>query len=197
MPEELCQVSPKSHYGVLASHSDPSPCNPGIFWYVVHDSYMSTCKWNGEFRSCCFQICSGRLRFRNLLKVIQSVILKGEFEGGSRKLASGTSGREMGWQRIKSENSGGRTSKKKEKKQAHKLDQNSTIILELRGLYCIIWLGIRTKVQQSRTGTVGGSVDYDIAHYILILIYWTSIPFPSPLKSFRWRAFVAYDNHKI
>ena len=25
MPEELCQVSPKSHYGVLASHSDPSP----------------------------------------------------------------------------------------------------------------------------------------------------------------------------
>ena len=62
--------------------------------------------------------------FRNLLKVIQSVILKGEFEGGSRKLASGTSGREMGWQRIKSENSGGRTSKKKEKKQAHKLDQN-------------------------------------------------------------------------
>ena len=26
MPEELCQVSPKSHYGVLASHSDPSPC---------------------------------------------------------------------------------------------------------------------------------------------------------------------------
>ena len=47
------------------------------------------------------------MRFRNLLKVIQSVILKGEFEGGSRKLASGTSGREMGWQRIKSENSGG------------------------------------------------------------------------------------------
>ena len=26
MSEELCQVSPKSHYGVLASHSDPSPC---------------------------------------------------------------------------------------------------------------------------------------------------------------------------
>ena len=25
MPEELCQVSPKSHNGVLASHSDPSP----------------------------------------------------------------------------------------------------------------------------------------------------------------------------
>ena len=25
MPEEPCQVSPKSHYGVLASHSDPSP----------------------------------------------------------------------------------------------------------------------------------------------------------------------------
>ena len=42
--------------------------------------------------------------FRMLLRVIQSVILKGEFEGGSRKLASGTSGREMGWQRIKSEN---------------------------------------------------------------------------------------------
>ena len=46
-------------------------------------------------------------KFRMLLRVIQSVILKGEFEGGSRKLASGTSGREMGWQRIKSENSGG------------------------------------------------------------------------------------------
>ena len=45
----------------------------------------------------------------NLLRVIQSVILKGEFEGGSRKLASGTSGREMGWQRIKSENSGDST----------------------------------------------------------------------------------------
>ena len=44
-----------------------------------------------------------------LLRVIQSVILKGEFEGGSRKLASGTSGREMGWQRIKSENSGDST----------------------------------------------------------------------------------------
>ena len=29
MPEELCQVSPKSHYGVLASHSDPSPCGGG------------------------------------------------------------------------------------------------------------------------------------------------------------------------
>ena len=66
------------------------------------------------------------MRFRNLLKVIQSVILKGEFEGGSRKLASGTSGREMGWQRIKSENSGGR-----EKKQAHKLDQNSSFFLEV------------------------------------------------------------------
>ena len=26
MPEELCQVSAKSHYGVLAQHSDPSPC---------------------------------------------------------------------------------------------------------------------------------------------------------------------------
>ena len=49
-----------------------------------------------------------------LLRVIQSVILKGEFEGGSRKLASGTSGREMGWQRIKSENRG--DSKRKEKR---------------------------------------------------------------------------------
>ena len=27
MPEELCQVSPKSHYVSLASHSDPNPCN--------------------------------------------------------------------------------------------------------------------------------------------------------------------------
>ena len=26
MPEELCQVSPKSHYVSLALHSDPSPC---------------------------------------------------------------------------------------------------------------------------------------------------------------------------
>ena len=69
------------------------------------------------------------------MKVIQSVILKGEFEGGSRKLASGTSGREMGWQRIKSENSGGRTSKKKGKKQAHKLDQNLIIfIFRITGL---------------------------------------------------------------
>ena len=25
MPEELCQVSPKSHYVSLALHSDPSP----------------------------------------------------------------------------------------------------------------------------------------------------------------------------
>ena len=31
MPEELCQVSPKSHYGVLASHSDPSPLNSSLF----------------------------------------------------------------------------------------------------------------------------------------------------------------------
>ena len=29
MPEELCQVSPKSHYGVLALHSDPSPYDDG------------------------------------------------------------------------------------------------------------------------------------------------------------------------
>ena len=27
MPEELCQVSPKSHYVSLALHSDPSPFN--------------------------------------------------------------------------------------------------------------------------------------------------------------------------
>ena len=27
MPGELCQVSPKSHYVVLALHSDPSPFN--------------------------------------------------------------------------------------------------------------------------------------------------------------------------
>ena len=26
MPEELCQVSPKSHYVSLAQHSDPNPC---------------------------------------------------------------------------------------------------------------------------------------------------------------------------
>ena len=52
----------------------------------------------------------------NLLRVIQSVILKGEFEGGSRKLASGTSGREMGWQRIKSENAGDSTLDRKERK---------------------------------------------------------------------------------
>merc|ERR1712001_537639 len=53
--------------------------------------------------------------FRMLLRVIQSVILKGEFEGGSRKLASGTSGREMGWQRIKSENAGDSTLDRKER----------------------------------------------------------------------------------
>ena len=48
MPEELCQVSPKSHYGVLASHSDPSPlkshghelgtrlsCSPGPIDHIV------------------------------------------------------------------------------------------------------------------------------------------------------------------
>ena len=27
MPEELCHVSPKSHYVSLALHSDPSPFN--------------------------------------------------------------------------------------------------------------------------------------------------------------------------
>ena len=58
-----------------------------------------------------------------LLRVIQSVILKGEFEGGSRKLASGTSGREMGWQRIKSENWG--DSKRKEKRTKKKWKKNS------------------------------------------------------------------------
>ena len=35
MPEELCQVSPKSHYGVLASHSDPSPCKIIITTVIV------------------------------------------------------------------------------------------------------------------------------------------------------------------
>ena len=76
-----------------------------------------------------------QIQFQMLLRVIQSVILKGEFEGGSRKLASGTSGREMGWQRIKSENSGGRTSKKKGKKQAQKLDQSLIIfIFRITGL---------------------------------------------------------------
>ena len=31
MPEELCQVSPKSHYVSLALHSDPSPLQIGMF----------------------------------------------------------------------------------------------------------------------------------------------------------------------
>ena len=63
-----------------------------------------------------------------MLKVIQSVILKGEFEGGSRKLASGTSGREMGWQRIKSENSGGHKRREETSSQARpKFDYYSRI----------------------------------------------------------------------
>ena len=101
----------------------------------------------------------------NLLRVIQSVILKGEFEGGSRKLASGTSGREMGWQQIKSENSGGRAFKKKEKKQAHKLDQNSFFFFKNFGAFNASYNREFTPRQQ--TGTVGGSVDYDIAQYIM------------------------------
>ena len=40
MPEELCQVSPKSHYVSLALHSDPSPCN-SIFY-----SPASVKNWN-------------------------------------------------------------------------------------------------------------------------------------------------------
>ena len=39
MPEELCQVSPKSHYGVLASHSDPSPFGQE-FWAQDYVSYF-------------------------------------------------------------------------------------------------------------------------------------------------------------
>ena len=62
----------------------------------------------------------------NLLRVIQSVILKGEFEGGSRKLASGTSGREMGWQRIKSENAGDSTLDRKERKMKRKRKKRRT-----------------------------------------------------------------------
>ena len=61
-----------------------------------------------------------------MLKVIQSVILKGEFEGGSRKLASGTSGREMGWQRIKSENAGDSTLDRKERKMKRKRKKRRT-----------------------------------------------------------------------
>ena len=32
MPEELCQVSPKSHCEVLAQHSDPSPFAKGVVY---------------------------------------------------------------------------------------------------------------------------------------------------------------------
>ena len=43
MPEELCQVSPKSHYGVLASHSDPSPSATELlnFW----KKFLSICSY--------------------------------------------------------------------------------------------------------------------------------------------------------
>ena len=37
MPEELCQVSPKSHYGVLASHSDPSPFKNDLSHEMLDD----------------------------------------------------------------------------------------------------------------------------------------------------------------
>ena len=40
MPEELCQVSPKSHYGVLASHSDPSPYEEYSCRKTFHGLYL-------------------------------------------------------------------------------------------------------------------------------------------------------------
>ena len=50
MPEELCQVSPKSHYVSLASHQDPNPCTASIaapvssvmsiFWFTCFFSIV-------------------------------------------------------------------------------------------------------------------------------------------------------------
>ena len=39
MPEELCQVSPKSHYVSLALHSDPSPYNDYVLKAVFSDAH--------------------------------------------------------------------------------------------------------------------------------------------------------------
>ena len=45
MPEELCQVSPKSHYVALALHSDPSPLDKDELWKWSH-------KWNSQEMHC-------------------------------------------------------------------------------------------------------------------------------------------------
>ena len=45
MPEELCQVSPISHCGVLAQHSDPSPYDQSLGQWDSCDVKCEEAQW--------------------------------------------------------------------------------------------------------------------------------------------------------
>ena len=45
MPEELCQISPKSHYVSLALHSDPSPFRSYGFEEISKKKRPLVCGW--------------------------------------------------------------------------------------------------------------------------------------------------------